>query len=189
MDTGKLIILSAPSGSGKTTIVHHLLSQLPNLAFSVSATSRAPRGQEVDGRDYYFLSHADFMTKVAAGEFLEWEEVYAGTAYGTLWSEVQKPWTAGKHVVFDIDVVGGLNLKKKFTNRALAIYIKTPSIEELKNRLEKRGTDTPEKIALRLQKAKEEALREPEFDHVIINNDLEKAQAEALALVRQFLAK
>lgn len=189
MNNGKLVIFSAPSGSGKTTIVRHLLENIPNLVFSISATSRAPRGTEKHGVDYYFLSHQDFKNQVSAGDFLEWEEVYAGTAYGTLRSEVENIWRKGNHVAFDIDVVGGLNLKKQFGNNAIAIYIKVPNFEELEKRLITRGTDSAEKIAQRLQKAKDEATREPEFDHVIINEDLEKAQAEALALVRDFLAK
>lgn len=189
MKPGKLIIFSAPSGSGKTTIVRHLLENIPNLAFSISATSRAPRGKEVHGQDYYFLKHEDFLHRAAHNHFLEWEEVYAGTAYGTLRSEVERLWAEGKTVVFDIDVEGGINLKKQFGDRALAFYVKVPSFEELEKRLRKRGTDSEEKIAMRLHKAAQEALRAPEFDHIILNLDLPKAQAEALHLVQDFLEK
>jgi guanylate kinase len=184
---GKLIIFSAPSGSGKTTIVRYLLEQIPELAFSISATSREPRGKEVHRKDYYFLSDYEFNARVENNEFLEWEEVYNGTKYGTLKMEVERLWEAGKHVVFDIDVVGGLNLKKQFPDRALAIYVQAPSIAELEKRLRKRGTETDEKIEMRLRKAEEEAKRAPEFDVVIVNDDLERAKQEALTAVSKFI--
>jgi guanylate kinase len=184
---GKLIIFSAPSGSGKTTIVHHLLEQIPELAFSISATSRKPRGKEVHRKDYYFLSDDEFKARAQNNEFLEWEEVYNGTKYGTLKAEVERLWEAGKHVVFDIDVVGGLNLKKQFSDRALAIYVQAPNIAELERRLRKRGTETDEKIDMRLRKAGEEAKRAPEFDLVIVNDDLERAKQEALERVKKFI--
>ena len=183
---GKLIIFSAPSGSGKTTIVHHLLDSLPNLAFSISATSRAPRGKEKDGVDYYFLSSEEFAKKAAAGEFLEWEEVYKGTAYGTLRSEVERLWAEGKHVIFDIDVVGGLNLKKLFGENALAVYVKVPNDETLEKRLRGRGTDSEEKIQQRLAKAKEEQKLAPQFDLILVNDDLERAKAEALKKISEW---
>jgi guanylate kinase len=184
---GKLIIFSAPSGSGKTTIVRYLLEQIPELAFSISATSREPRGKEVHRKDYYFLSDDEFNARVENNEFLEWEEVYNGTKYGTLKMEVERLWEAGKHVVFDIDVVGGLNLKKQFSDRALAIYVQAPNIAELERRLRKRGTETDEKIDMRLRKAEEEAKRAPEFDLVIVNDDLERAKQEALKAISEFI--
>ena len=185
---GKLIIFSAPSGSGKTTIVHHLLFSLPNLAFSISATSRAPRGKEKDGVDYYFLSQEEFAAKAKAGDFLEWEEVYKGTAYGTLRSEVERLWAEGKHVIFDIDVVGGLNLKKLFGEKALAVYVKVPNDETLEKRLRGRGTDPEEKIQQRLAKAKEEQKLAPQFDLILVNDDLENAKELAKKTVATFIA-
>ena len=185
---GKLIIFSAPSGSGKTTIVHHLLDSLPNLAFSISATSRAPRGKEKDGFDYYFLSHEEFAKRAKAGDFLEWEEVYNGTAYGTLRSEVERLWAEGKHVIFDIDVVGGLNLKKLFGEKALAVYVKVPNDETLEKRLRGRGTDPEEKIQQRLAKAKEEQKLAPQFDLILVNDDLENAKELAKKTVATFIA-
>jgi guanylate kinase len=184
---GKLIIFSAPSGSGKTTIVHHLLDNLPNLAFSISATSRAPRGKEKNGVDYYFLNTEEFAKKAEAGEFLEWEEVYKGTAYGTLRSEVERLWAEGKHVIFDIDVVGGLNLKKLFGEKALAVYVQVPNDETLEKRLRGRGTDPEEKIQQRLAKAKEEQKLAPQFDFILVNDDLERAKKEATLQVKKFI--
>ena len=186
-DNGKLIIFSAPSGSGKTTIVRYLLEQLPQLAFSISATSREPRPNEKHGRDYYFLSDYEFKLRAENGEFLEWEEVYNGTKYGTLKREVDRIWAAGKHVIFDIDVVGGLNLKKQFPKRALAVYVQVPHIADLERRLRNRGTDSDEKIEMRLRKAQEEAKRAPEFDVVIVNDDLDRAKQEALKIVSEFI--
>ena len=188
MNSGKLIIFSAPSGSGKTTIVHYLLEQIPNLAFSISATSRPPRGQEKHGVDYYFLSPEEFEKRIQNHEFLEWEEVYAGTRYGTLRSDVERLWAAGKHVIFDIDVVGGLNLKKQFPERTLAVYVHVPDLEELEKRLRARGTDTEEKIAMRMKKAHDELIYAPEFDLMILNDNLENAKEKALRKVKGFIA-
>lgn len=184
---GRLVIFSAPSGSGKSTLVHHLLKEFPKLQFSISATSRAPRGKEQDGVDYYFLSPEEFRSKIEDGAFLEWEEVYEGTYYGTLRSEVNRIWEEGGHVAFDIDVIGGLNLKKHFEKRALTVYVKVPSLEILEERLRKRGTDSEEKIVQRLAKARQEAERESEFDVVIMNDDLGKACADASEKVGSFL--
>jgi len=187
-DQGKLIIFSAPSGSGKSTLVHYLLDQVPGFAFSISATSRAPRGAEKEGVDYYFLSAASFKERVERGEFLEWEEVYEGTYYGTLNSEVARSWEKGDAVAFDIDVVGGLNLKKQFGDRALALFIQAPSVEELERRLIDRGTDSPEKIKQRIDKAAWEMTQAEGFDHIIINDDLDRAKAEAKELLKAFLS-
>ncbi|MEY2970914.1 MAG: hypothetical protein RLZZ599_1287 [Bacteroidota bacterium] len=187
-DQGKLIIFSAPSGSGKSTLVHYLLDQVPGFAFSISATSRAPRGAEQEGVDYYFLSAASFKERVERGEFLEWEEVYEGTYYGTLNSEVERSWEKGDAVAFDIDVVGGLNLKKQFGDRALALFIQAPSVEELERRLIDRGTDSPEKIKQRIDKAAWEMTQAEGFDHIIINDDLDRAKAEAKELLKAFLS-
>lgn len=184
---GKLVIFSAPSGAGKSTLVNYLLPQFPQLSFSISATSRAPRGQEIHGKDYYFLSSEEFNARVAQDELLEWEEVYAGTYYGTLKSEVQRIWSEGGVVVFDIDVVGALNLKKQFGARALALFVQAPSIEVLEKRLRGRGTDSEEKISERIDKAAQEMSRAPEFDKVVVNDDLETAKAESVAILRAFL--
>ncbi|HAR21937.1 MAG TPA: guanylate kinase [Cryomorphaceae bacterium] len=186
---GKLIIFSAPSGSGKSTLVQYLLTQVPGFAFSISATSRAPRGAEKDGVDYYFLSLEEFQQRVAEEAFLEWEEVYPGQCYGTLKSEVEKSWSVGNAVGFDIDVVGGKNLKAQFGDQALALFIQAPSVEELERRLVARGTDSPEKIKLRIEKASWEMNQSEYFDHIIINDDLDRAKAEAKKLLVDFLAK
>jgi guanylate kinase len=186
---GKLIIFSAPSGSGKSTLVQYLLTQVPGFAFSISATSRAPRGAEKDGVDYYFLSLEEFQQRVAEEAFLEWEEVYPGQCYGTLKSEVEKSWAVGNAVGFDIDVVGGKNLKAQFGDQALALFIQAPSVEELERRLVARGTDSPEKIKLRIEKASWEMNQSEYFDHIIINDDLDRAKAEAKKLLVDFLAK
>jgi guanylate kinase len=186
---GKLIIFSAPSGSGKSTLVQYLLTQVPGFAFSISATSRAPRGAEKDGVDYYFLSLEEFQQRVAEEAFLEWEEVYPGQCYGTLKTEVEKSWEDGNAVGFDIDVVGGKNLKAQFGDQALALFIQAPSIEELERRLVARGTDSPEKIKLRIEKASWEMNQSEYFDHIIINDDLDRAKAEAKKLLVDFLAK
>lgn len=185
---GKLVIFSAPSGSGKTTLVRHLIEHFPSLSFSISATSRPPRGAEQHGHDYYFLSAEEFQTKVEQQEFLEWEEVYEGTYYGTLRAEVERLWELGKTVAFDIDVVGGLRLKEYFGNRALAVFVQAPNLEELRHRLEQRGTDSQEKIEQRLAKADLEMQRAPEFDLVIINDQLERAQEEARNALSKFLS-
>lgn len=186
---GKLIIFSAPSGSGKSTLVQYLLTQVPGFAFSISATSRAPRGAEKDGVDYYFLSLEEFQQRVAEDAFLEWEEVYPGQCYGTLKTEVEKSWSVGDAVAFDIDVVGGKNLKAQFGDQALALFIQAPSVEELEHRLVARGTDSPEKIKLRIEKASWEMNQSEYFDHIIINDDLDRAKAEAKKLLVDFLAK
>ena len=184
---GKLVIFSAPSGAGKSTLVNYLLPQFPELSFSISATSRSPRGKEENGKDYYFLSSEEFKARVAQDELLEWEEVYAGTYYGTLRSEMERIWTQGKVVVIDIDVVGALNLKKQFGDRALALFVQAPSVEILEQRLRGRGTDSEEKIQQRVAKATIEMARAPEFDKVVVNNDLDTAKAEALAILKDFL--
>ncbi|MBE15247.1 MAG: guanylate kinase [Cytophagaceae bacterium] len=187
---GKLIVFSAPSGSGKTTIVRHLLAQEQfNLEFSISATSRAPRGEEVHGKDYYFMSLDTFKQHIKDEDFLEWEEVYRDNFYGTLKEEVQRIWAMGKHVIFDIDVVGGLRIKKKFPERTLAVFVKPPSVDELKIRLKKRKTESKEKINMRIAKASVELATAPQFDHIILNDDLSKALAEADSLVSDFIRK
>ncbi|GAA4279374.1 guanylate kinase [Aquimarina mytili] len=188
MAQGKLIVLSAPSGSGKTTLVKYLLNKEElNLGFSISAASREPRGAEVHGKDYYFLSLREFKDKIKADEFLEWEEVYRDNFYGTLKTEVQRLWDNGKHVIFDIDVVGGLDIKRIYPDRTLAIFVKPPSIEELKIRLKKRKTESEDKINMRVAKASTEMATAPQFDAIVTNDDLEKAKAEVYQLVKKFL--
>lgn len=187
MKNGKIIIFSAPSGSGKSTLIGHLLKRFPQLEFSISATSRAPRGSEVNGKEYYFLTNEEFKNKVAAGEFVEWEEVYAGTCYGTLRSELKRIWDKGHVIVFDVDVKGGVNLKKIFGADALSIFIMPPSVEELRRRLEKRGTDTPETIAKRVAKAEEEITYAPLFDKIVVNDSLETAIADATRITESFI--
>ncbi|TRZ45919.1 guanylate kinase [Robertkochia solimangrovi] len=185
---GKLIIFSAPSGSGKTTIVKHLLQHPElNLEFSISATSRAPRGEEKDGEHYYFLSLEDFKSHIKKGDFLEWEEVYRDNFYGTLSSEVERIWAKGKNVIFDIDVAGGLRIKRKFPEETLAVFVKPPSIDELKIRLKKRKTETEDKINMRIAKASVELATAPQFDVIIKNYDLETAKKEAYNLVANFI--
>lgn len=186
---GKLIIFSAPSGSGKSTIINHLLKKELGLTFSISATSRAPRGEEKHGIEYYFHTPEEFKEKISKGEFLEYEEVYADCFYGTLKAEVDRILNEGKNVIFDVDVVGGCNIKKYFGDRALSIFIQPPSIEELKKRLNKRATDTPEVIQKRIEKAEYELNFAPEFDIVIVNDDLKKAQEEAYNKIHAFLSK
>lgn len=185
---GKLIIFSAPSGAGKTTIVRQLLERGLNLEFSVSATSRSPRPNELHGRDYYFLTIEEFKNKVEAGDFLEWEEVYSGICYGTLKSEVDRICDAGKHVIFDVDVVGGLNIKRQFEEQALAIFVQPPSVEELRTRLKNRSTETEEKIAMRIAKAEHELSFADKFDVIVVNENIEKAVIEAEKLVHNFIA-
>ena len=188
MNQGKLIVLSAPSGSGKTTLVKYLLHKEElNLGFSISAASREPRSGEIHGNDYYFLSLREFKDKIKADEFLEWEEVYRDNFYGTLKTEIQRLWNKGKHVIFDIDVVGGLDIKRIYPDRTLAIFIKPPSIEELKIRLKKRKTESEDKINMRVAKASTEMATAPQFDAIITNDDLEKAKDEAYQLVSKFL--
>lgn len=184
---GKLIIFSAPSGAGKTTIVKHLLSQDLNLEFSISATSRKPRINETHTKDYHFLSQEEFQEKIENDEFLEWEEVYEGTCYGTLKSEVERIREAGKNVIFDVDVVGGLNIKKYYGDDALAVFVQPPSVEELRNRLTMRSTETEEKIAMRIAKAEHELSFAPQFDLVLINDQLEHATEKAERLILDFL--
>lgn len=184
---GKLIIFSAPSGSGKSTIINHLLNQGLNLVFSISATSRAPRGTEKDGVEYFFLSPDDFRRRIADDEFLEYEEVYTDRYYGTLKAQVEKQLEAGQNVVFDVDVVGGCNIKKFYGNRALSVFIQPPSVEELRNRLVGRATDALEVIESRVAKAEFELSFADKFDVVIINDDLERAKAEAFQIIRDFV--
>ena len=184
---GKLIIFSAPSGSGKSTIINFLLKQNLNLHFSISATSRAPRGTEKDGVEYYFLTPDEFRARIAAGDFLEYEEVYTDKYYGTLKSEVERRLMSGDNVIFDGDVVGGCNIKKLYGDRALSVFIQPPSIEDLRSRLEGRGTDAPEVIESRIAKAEYELSFAPQFDCVIVNDDLETAKAEALKVIKKFL--
>jgi guanylate kinase len=184
---GKVIIFSAPSGSGKTTIVHRLLERYPQFEFSISATSRAPRGAERDGVDYYFLSQEAFAAAVAEGRFVEWEEVYKGTCYGTLRSEVERIWQKGHVIVFDVDVLGGINLKRIFGQDACSVFIMPPSVEELRRRLEGRGTDSPEAIDRRVAKAEFELTKAPEFDHTVINDRLDDAVEETCAILDAFI--
>ncbi len=188
MKQGKLIIFSAPSGSGKTTLVHYLLQHPElNLAFSVSAASRDKRHNEIDGKDYYFISPETFKQKIKNNEFVEWEEVYKNNFYGTLKSEVARLLNEGKNVIFDIDVKGGLNIKKQYPNNSLAIFVQPPSVSELKKRLQSRQTETPEKIQMRIEKADEEMQYAKDFDVIIINDDLEKAKNDAYKIVKSFI--
>ena len=188
MKKGKLIIVSAPSGSGKSTIVNWLMTEHPELrlTFSVSCTSRAPRGTEQDGVEYFFLSPEEFRRKIENDEFLEYEEVYHDRFYGTLKEQVERQREAGRNVVFDVDVKGGTNIKKHYGEEALSIFIQPPSVEELRRRLEKRGTDSPEAIEERVRKAAYEMTFAPQFDRILINDNLEKALAEALEMVGGF---
>lgn len=182
------MIFSAPSGSGKTTLVNHLLAEIPNIAFSVSATTRAPRGEEQNGVEYYFISLEEFMQRVENDEFLEWQEVYPGRCYGTLKAVVEKMQEEGKHVAFDVDVVGGTNIKKFYGDKALSVFIQAPSIEVLRDRLVNRGTDSMEEIEKRLEKAQWEMdFAQGKFDTTIINDDLETAKADILEAVKSFL--
>lgn len=188
MKQGKLIVFSAPSGSGKTTIVRHLLSKEElNLEFSISCTSRAPRGEEQDGKDYYFLSLEDFKHHIKNDDFLEWEEVYRDNFYGTLKKEVERIWAMGKHVIFDIDVAGGLRIKKKFPEQTLAVFVKPPSVDELKIRLKQRKTESEDKINMRIAKASVELATAPQFDTIIKNYELQTALNEAEELVTNFI--
>lgn len=185
---GKLIVFSAPSGSGKTTIVRHLLGQKKlNLDFSISATSREKRGNEVDGKDYHFISAEKFKHHIEADDFVEWEEVYKNNFYGTLKSEVERIWAEGKHAIFDIDVVGGLRIKDKFPKKTLAVFVMAPSIEVMEQRLRARSTDSEEKIKERIAKAERELAYAKNFDKILINEDLDTAKTEATALVENFI--
>jgi guanylate kinase len=186
---GKCIIFSAPSGAGKTTIVHYLLKQELGLSFSVSACSREPRETEIDGKDYHFLGVKGFKSEIANDAFIEWEEVYTNNFYGTLKSEMQRIWSEGKTVIFDVDVIGGLNLKKKFQDDAFAIFVKPPSYDELEKRLRDRKTDSDEKIAQRMEKATKEFAFAEEFDQILVNDDLDRACSSAEELVKEFLSK
>lgn len=190
MNKGKLIVFSAPSGSGKTTIVRHLLGiDELNLEFSISATSREPRAQEIHGTDYYFISLEEFKKHIKAEDFLEWEEVYRDNFYGTLKSEIDRIWAKGKNVIFDIDVAGGLRIKRRYPEETLAVFVKPPSIDELKIRLKKRSTESDDKINMRIAKASVELATAPQFDKIIKNYDLDEAKAEAYLLVRDFVSK
>lgn len=184
---GKLVIFSAPSGSGKTTIVRELLKRFPRFEFSISATSRQPRGQEQNGVDYYFLTHEEFRARVERDEFVEWEEVYAGTCYGTLRSEMERIWSKGNIIVFDVDVMGGINLKSLFKDDACSIFIMPPSVEELERRLRGRGTDAEEVIRKRIDKAEFELSKSLQFDYTVINDDLAVAVEEAASIIENFL--
>ncbi len=185
---GKLIIFSAPSGSGKTTIVRHLLAKYNNLGFSISACTRDRRGRnEVDGKDYYFLTPEDFKKRIDNNEFVEWEEVYPGGYYGTLKSEIERLWASGKHVLFDVDVKGGLKLKEYFKERALAIFVKAPSEEAIKQRLMARGTETEDSLSKRLFKVKFEMSFQDRFDVILLNDNLETALEKAEELVENFI--
>lgn len=186
---GKLVIFSAPSGSGKTTIVRELLKIFPQFEFSISATSRAPRGEERDGVDYYFLSNDEFRRLIGENRFVEWEEVYAGTCYGTLRSEIERIWSKGNIIVFDVDVMGGINLKRIFGDDACSIFIMPPSIGELERRLVGRATDSAEVIAKRIAKAGFEISKAEQFDHIVINDDLAEAVAEARRIIEVFLKR
>jgi len=185
---GKLVIISAPSGAGKTTIVNHLLRNDDRLEFSISATTRKPRGAEKNGTEYYFLQVEEFRKKIRNNSFVEWEEVYKDQYYGTLKSEIERIWSAGHSVLFDVDVKGGINLKKIFSSQAVSIFIMPPSVEELEKRLLARATDSPEKIRMRVEKAKEEIKLAESFDHIVINDILENAQDDTLRIVSEFLA-
>ena len=185
---GKLIVFSAPSGSGKTTIVRHLLAQADlNLEFSISAATREARGEEVNGKDYYFMSLDQFKQHIKNEDFVEWEEVYRDNFYGTLKSEVERIWAKGKNVIFDIDVAGGLRIKSKFPEETLAVFVKPPSVDELKRRLKERSTESEEKINMRIAKAHVELATAPQFDVIIKNYDLEVALDEAYQLVKEFI--
>lgn len=187
MKEGKLIIFSAPSGAGKTTLVKHLLAVNPALAFSVSCATRKKRENEIDGKDYYFLTPEVFKQKIENQEFTEWEEVYQDHFYGTLKSEIQRLWNDGKHVLFDIDVKGGLNLKKQYGDQALAIFVQPPTIEDLSKRLTARNTDAVDKLKMRIAKAAEEMKFAPDFDLIIINDNLEEAKATSVQHVNDFI--
>ena len=187
MPKGKAIIFSAPSGSGKTTIVKYLLSINPSLEFSISATSRQKRGTETEGKDYYFLTSEDFENKISNNEFIEWEEVYKGNFYGTLKSEMQRIWDNGHHVIFDVDVIGGLNLKKYFGEHALSIFVKIPDLSTLEKRLRERATESEDKIRQRLEKADHEIRFADKFDIILENNNLEETLQRARSIVDSFI--
>ncbi len=185
---GKLIIFSAPSGAGKTTVVRELLKEFTNFEFSISATSRSPRGTERDGVEYFFMSNDELLERAANGEFVEWEEVYPGTSYGTLRSELERIWSKGNVILFDVDVMGGIKLKSIFGDAACSIFIMPPSVETLRERLIGRATDSAEVIEKRVAKAEFEISKAPEFDNVVINDDLAEAVAQAKSVINKFLA-
>ena len=187
--SNKVVIFSAPSGSGKSTIVNHILKLHPEMEFSVSATSRAPRGQEKDGVEYHFFTADEFRKMISKDKFVEYEEVYSGSFYGTLKSEVQRIWDKNHVIIFDVDVKGGVNLKKYFGDKALSIFIQAPSVEELRKRLIARGTDSAEAIEKRVAKAAEEMTYADKFDYILVNDDLQKAYSEAEAIVDRFLSE
>lgn len=187
MNSGKLIIISAPSGAGKTTLVKHLLENSEEIEFSVSCATRSPREGEIDGKDYYFLSPEEFKQKIENQEFAEWEEVYENSFYGTLRSEIERIWAKGKAVIFDIDVVGGINLKKMYPENSFSIFIMPPSVEELEKRLRSRNTESEEKLQMRVKKAEKELLLAPEFDKTLINENLDLSKVEMVELVSGFL--
>jgi guanylate kinase len=185
----KVLIFSAPSGAGKTSVVRYLLSQRGDVAFSVSATTRQPRGIEVHGKDYFFISQKEFEDHIAKDDFVEWEQVYSGSYYGTLKSEVQRLWDAGKVVLFDVDVAGGLNLKNIYGDSAMAVFVMPPSIEELENRLRKRGTESEEKVQERVKKAKQELEFAASFDRILLNDNWVDTESSVIALCNEFIAK
>lgn len=190
MNTGKLIVFSAPSGSGKTTIVKHLLTKDElQLDFSISATSRYQREGELNGKDYYFISATEFQQHISNNDFVEFEEVYKDNYYGTLKTELERIWALGKNVIFDIDVIGGLNIKKQYPDQTLAVFVSPPSVEELERRLRFRQTETDEKIQMRLEKAEREIAEAPKFDVILENHDLETAKQEAYQLIADYLKK
>lgn len=184
---GKLVIISAPSGAGKSTMIRHLLEKGINLEFSISATTRAPRGREKEGNEYYFLSLNDFRERVKNGDFIEWEEVYKDQLYGTLKSEIERIWSHGNNVLFDVDVKGGINLKDIFKHDAISIFIMPPSTDELEKRLQRRATDNPEKIKMRVAKAEEEMKLANQFDNIVINERLEQAENDVYNIVFSFI--
>jgi guanylate kinase len=189
MQTGKLIIIAAPSGAGKTTVVKHILQQFPQLSFSVSATTRAMRQGETDGRDYYFLSEQEFKNRIANDEFVEWEMVYVGKYYGTLKSELQRVWNNNQHIIFDVDVEGGLHIKNKYPNNSLSVFINPPSLEVLKTRLTDRNTESAESLNERISKAEHELSFASQFDIVLTNDDLQQTLAKAEQLINDFLGR
>lgn len=186
--SNKLIIVSAPSGAGKTTLVKHLLSSVNDLEFSISCATRLPRENEIDGKDYYFLSIEEFKQKIENDEFAEWEEVYTNNFYGTLKSEISRIWSKGKSVIFDIDVVGGINLKKIYPENSLSIFIMPPSIMELEKRLKNRQTESKDKLLMRLEKAEKEIQMAKEFDYILLNDELDKSKNEILKIIKNFLS-